>query len=1140
MMKKTLLIAACCLAQLAVFAQPKQDNRAAHTKVADLLQQQPAKDKAALEANMKALAEMGEEGVLGIASMMAAPGKGDNTAAEYALTGYAFYVTQPGKESLKADAVKSYVKALAKVQDKEVKEFFIRRLESIGNDDAVAALAPYLADERLSAITARTLVQINSAASRKALLDAIDKAPGRNKQSLVLAIGDARVPEATSILVPLAASTDKMLAKTALYALSYIAAPGAKGVLETSASRAGYKYDVTNATTAYLAYIQQLAASGKTGEAVRLAQTLLNTTAKDPSQIHVRTAALSLLDQFSGDASLPLLTAAAGDANGAYRDAALKLAGKRLNTASIAAWIKTLAKASPASKAAIAGMLGDNKVTAALPAVQRLLGDKNPEVRLAAITATGQIGGAQAVPALLEVLSKGGDKEVAAVQSVLKTIKGNEVATQSAAALAGVPANAQVALLDVVAGRMADGAFAQVLPLTKSNNETVRKAAFASLKDVVSPANLAALLQLLNTAGSAQDVKGIQEAVVAAAAGSSNASVAVIEGMKAAPADKRDRYLTVLGGIGGASSLQMVKEAFDKGNAEQKKAAVSALSAWKDASAMQPLLDIARKDAGVRSEALKGYVRLAKAETRAEQRLLYLTNAMELTKEAGLKKAILQQVEQCKTFPALIFAGQFLDDADAQQEAAQAVMNIALADKSYNGATVRSLLDKTSSVLKGGDAGYQREAIRKYLSEMPAGEGFVSMFNGKDLTGWKGLVADPIKRAKMHPDTLKKKQAVADVKMREGWSVKDGVLWFNGHGDNLASTKKYGDIEMFVDWKIEPSGDAGIYLRGTPQVQIWDTTRRDVGAEVGSGGLYNNTKNPSKPLALADNAIGEWNTFRIIQKGDRVTVYLNGVLVVDNVILENYWDRKQPIFAEEQLELQAHGTNVYYRNIYVREFERPKPFTLSDQEKKEGYQILFDGTNMHEWTGNTVSYVMEDGNIVCRPGGHGGGNLFTKNEYSDFVYRFEFQLTPGANNGLGIRAPLEGDAAYGGMELQILDNDAEIYKNLQVYQYHGSVYGVIAAKRGFLKPVGEWNYEQVTVKGTRITVELNGTVILDGDIADARDNGSIDHKEHPGLKRTSGHIGFLGHGSVVKFRNIRIKDLSGDTGKTEKKKAGKK
>ncbi len=127
---------------------------------------------------------------------------------------------------------------------------------------------------------------------------------------------------------------------------------------------------------------------------------------------------------------------------------------------------------------------------------------------------------------------------------------------------------------------------------------------------------------------------------------------------------------------------------------------------------------------------------------------------------------------------------------------------------------------------------------------------------------------------------------------------------------------------------------------------------------------------------------------------------------------------------------------------------------------------------------------------------------------------------------MGIHAPLEGDIAYDGKEIQILDNTASIYANLKEYQYHGSVYGVIAAKRGFLKPLGEWNYEEVIVKGDQIKVTLNGTVILEGNMREASKNGTLDHKEHPGLNRTKGHIGFLGHGSELEFRNIRIKDLS--------------
>ncbi|MFD2147032.1 3-keto-disaccharide hydrolase [Mucilaginibacter antarcticus] len=152
--------------------------------------------------------------------------------------------------------------------------------------------------------------------------------------------------------------------------------------------------------------------------------------------------------------------------------------------------------------------------------------------------------------------------------------------------------------------------------------------------------------------------------------------------------------------------------------------------------------------------------------------------------------------------------------------------------------------------------------------------------------------------------------------------------------------------------------------------------------------------------------------------------------------------------------------------------------------------------------------------------------MYTKEEFSDFVFRFEFKLTPGANNGLGIRAPLTGDAAYTGMELQILDNEHPMHKDLHVYQYHGSIYGTAAAKRGYLKLTGEWNYEEVIVNGPKIKVILNGTTILDADITDARKNGTLDKKEHPGLQRDSGHIAFLGHGSDVEFRNIRIKDLS--------------
>jgi len=198
--------------------------------------------------------------------------------------------------------------------------------------------------------------------------------------------------------------------------------------------------------------------------------------------------------------------------------------------------------------------------------------------------------------------------------------------------------------------------------------------------------------------------------------------------------------------------------------------------------------------------------------------------------------------------------------------------------------------------------------------------GFVALFNGKDLTGWKGLVASPPARAKMAPEKLAEAQKKADERMRAHWKVEDGTLVFDGKGDNLCTAKDYADFELLVDWKILPRGDSGIYLRGTPQVQIWDAKYNP----EGSGGLYNNQKHPRKPSKCADKPVGEWNTFRIKMVGEKVSVWLNGELVVDEVTLENFWERGKPIYPTGQMELQSHGNTLYFKNVYLREIPREK------------------------------------------------------------------------------------------------------------------------------------------------------------------------------------------------------------------------
>ena len=197
---------------------------------------------------------------------------------------------------------------------------------------------------------------------------------------------------------------------------------------------------------------------------------------------------------------------------------------------------------------------------------------------------------------------------------------------------------------------------------------------------------------------------------------------------------------------------------------------------------------------------------------------------------------------------------------------------------------------------------------------------------------------------------------------------------------------------------------------------------------------------------------------------------------------------------------------------------------LALPDDETGFTPLFDGKTLSGWKQvepRGPGYVVEEGMIVCPAGG--GGKLFTEKQYANFVLRFEFRLTPGANNGIGIRAPIEGDAAYQGMEIQVLDNEHPKYANLKPAQYHGSVYHIFPAKRGFLKPTGEWNSEEIVANGRQVKVTLNGEVITEGNLDTVTDPATL--AKHPGIKRERGHLGFLGHGDRVEFRNIRIKEL---------------
>lgn len=413
-------------------------------------------------------------------------------------------------------------------------------------------------------------------------------------------------------------------------------------------------------------------------------------------------------------------------------------------------------------------------------------------------------------------------------------------------------------------------------------------------------------------------------------------------------------------------------------------------------------------------------------------------------------------------------------------------------------------------------------------NEPPAG--FVALFNGKDLSGWYGYdTKDPRKFQEMSAED----QAVARQKSQEDihkhWTVDKDDLVNDGHGLYLTTEKNYGDYELWIDYKTVPKADSGIYLKGTPQVQIWDYTDESkfgLGANKGSGGLWNNSAGkPGKdPAVLADKPLGEWNRFHIMQLGARTSVWLNDKLVVDNAILENYYDRAQPLIPRGPIQLQTHGGEIRWKNIFLREIPATEANAqLQRRGIDEGFKTLFNGEDLSNWAGSVDNYEVADGAIRCKAGK--GGVLHTKDEYSDFKVSLEFKVPAGGNNGLAIRYPGQGDTAYVGMcELQVLDNDDPKYAKLDKRQYHGSAYGMAPAARGYQRPTGEWNYQEVTVVGSTIKVELNGNVILDTDLSKITEY--MANSPHPGKDRTSGFFGFAGHGDAVSFRNVRIKSLA--------------
>ncbi len=368
------------------------------------------------------------------------------------------------------------------------------------------------------------------------------------------------------------------------------------------------------------------------------------------------------------------------------------------------------------------------------------------------------------------------------------------------------------------------------------------------------------------------------------------------------------------------------------------------------------------------------------------------------------------------------------------------------------------------------DAGYAVDEITGLLGKIPA-DGF-AVLPADGLAGWTAVAVNPAEAKRLPARQVAKLRKAAGEAVAANWGAADGLLEFAAEAPaTIGTEKEYENFELWIEWRSE--GEAGMAVRSMPLIRL--------GGAAGTG-----LADGKAARTVADNAPGTWNTLYVKVVDDRITLVENGVKVAENAVMTNLCAPGEPVYAQGRIELAGQGAPVAFRNLWINELPSTPVFSLPADEAAAGYEVLFDGRSLHKWTGNTTNYVPLNGTIdVTAPYG-GSGNLYTVGEYGDFILRFEFRfLTEGVNNGIGIRTPMGVDAAFEGMEIQILDHDAPIYKDIKNYQQHGSVYGVIPAERVKFGELGEWNTEEIRAVGDRITVTVNGRVILDGNIREA-------------------------------------------------------
>ncbi|MDR1356953.1 MAG: hypothetical protein LBJ58_04705 [Tannerellaceae bacterium] len=743
MKRKYALITALIFLLASINTLRSQEKTNVAETLAGVLTQLPADNRNEYHKQLDAILSTGEEGILTLAKMLRTPGQGDNSKVEYALSGISHYVTGKADEALRSSIAGAYIKALNATEEREAKAFIISQLQITGKEESIEPLARYLTEERLSDPAARALASIGSAKAAEALRSALLRRMGTPAAmcSIIFAIGETHTAGAENILNDILADGDDNFKKAVFFALSQVGSKTSLSILSSAADKVNLSWDKTSANEAYIALLHRLVAQGDTQEASKAASALLKKATK-AGITPTRSAALQVLLSIEKSNGLKRVQSAMKDASREYRTAALDYASDFASRYVYVEMFKTMDKAKPAAKVDILNWIEresripeKNALIKTLDirfdltagqAILNQLKSGDTTVRKAAVWALVRMGDVSFIPPLANLLASSETSDILLGRDALIAF-GGDVESDVAHIIPSATDAGKIAAIKVLAVRKAHTRINAALDLIKTGAPEVKAAAYTALKDLSTEKDLTLLCGMLETAD-ATAVSSLQNAVIASISSlpAAEQSAIISRRMLQAGENAKHLYYVVLSATGYRDALATIVSGFRQSAGESKDAAFEALLLWKGAESTDELYAIC-EDVSAPSyfdRALAAYTRAVPANSTlsADERYLALRKAIDIAHTNEQRSAILRQIGRTGSYQALLYAGSLLDDKSVQRPAADAVINIALNNKSYAGTEVIELLNKVSSILTDHGADYQRESIRKHIEEISKGE----------------------------------------------------------------------------------------------------------------------------------------------------------------------------------------------------------------------------------------------------------------------------------------------------------------------------------------------------------------------------------------------------------------------------------